>query len=429
MSLSSTTSRNDYTGNGSVSSYSYNFRIFLATDLLVTIADTASPPVQTTLVKDVDYTVTGAGSVNGGNVVLISSGQSWLTGGNLKTGYHLTVRRVRPITQTTDIRNQGTFFPEVHEDTFDSAVMIDQQQQDLLSRSVKNPETLLTSSFDPTLPTNINQASVALVTNPAGNGFAAGPTISQIASAQSYATAAAASDLDAQNWASLTTGLVDALDNSSKSWAIGGTGAGQPTAGDAKSWAQLLGAFVTGSLVSAKEWAIGTFLRGQAGGGSAQDWANYIGGTVDNTEFSAKKYATDSQTSATASAASATAAAASAALIQPVIFGTRAAPRAVVAGTGITSGAGHMSTTALNQDIYVAGNSAGDNAISANPQIQAGTVDGQTIRLIGRDSSKTVTIADGTGLSLNGSRTLGADGMIVLRWDTTNWVEQSRNGI
>jgi hypothetical protein len=138
--------------------------------------------------------VTGVGGANGGTVVLVNSAQDWLDGdGDLLTGFALTIRRVVPIVQEADIRNLGAFYPEVHEDAFDYSVMISQQQQEEIDRSVKSPTTLPASSFDPTLPADINQASVSLVTNPAGNGFLVGPSASAIEGANADALAAAAS--------------------------------------------------------------------------------------------------------------------------------------------------------------------------------------------------------------------------------------------
>lgn len=173
MSLSSTTSRNDYTGNGSVNAYSYTFKIFAATDIAAWVSDTSTPPIQTKLVLGVDYTITGVKAVGGGTLTLVSSGQSWLSAGNLTTGFHLTIRRIRTLTQTTDIRNQGAFFPEIHEDTFDELVMNDQQLWDAVSRSIKNPETVPVSSFDPTLPTDIAQPTAFIMTDVTGTKLVA----------------------------------------------------------------------------------------------------------------------------------------------------------------------------------------------------------------------------------------------------------------
>lgn len=151
MTVASAVSRNDYVGNGAVDTYAYSFKIFAETHLLVTIRDTSD--AETTLSLTTHYTVTGVGVTNGGNVVLVNGGFAWLDGdGDLLTGYTLTIRRVLPLTQLTDIRNQGSFFPEIHEDQFDRMMQIAQQQQDELDRSMKLPETIDPDDVSPTLP-------------------------------------------------------------------------------------------------------------------------------------------------------------------------------------------------------------------------------------------------------------------------------------
>lgn len=159
MSLSSSSSRNDYTGNGSVATYSYNFKIFQKSELVATIADLTTPPIETQLVVDVDYTVSGVGTAAGGSITLIDSGQSWLSGGNLKTGYRLCIRRVRSLTQTTDIRNQGAYYPESIEDTFDKLVMLAQQLQEQANRSVKT--AVISDVADTTLPEPVANEVIA----------------------------------------------------------------------------------------------------------------------------------------------------------------------------------------------------------------------------------------------------------------------------
>lgn len=276
MSLSSTTSRVSYTGNNTTDTYAYTFKIFSASDLRVTKVISG---VESTLVLNTDYTVTGVGGVSGGNIVL--------TAGNLATGHILVIRRVRTLTQTTDIRNQGTFYPEAHENVFDKLVMNDQQQQDEINRSVKLPESLTSSSFDPTLPRDIVGASGKVpVLNSTGDGFddaANWPTVDEIDNAQGYATAAAASAAAAS--ASQTAAGVSAA-------------AALASEGLAQDWATETASTVDGSEYSSKEYAVGIQRRGLANGGSAKDWANYTGGTVDNTEYSAKKYAQDAAASA-----------------------------------------------------------------------------------------------------------------------------------
>lgn len=132
MTIVSTNNRNDYVGNGATAVYSYTFKIFAITDLKVTKRDLVN--VETVLTIGTDYTVSGAGDPSGGSITL--------TAGSLPSGYRITIRRLRTLTQNTDIRNQGSFYPETHEDTFDILTMVDQQQQNELDRSLKLPETV-----------------------------------------------------------------------------------------------------------------------------------------------------------------------------------------------------------------------------------------------------------------------------------------------
>lgn len=106
-------SREDYTGNGATTSYPYQFRIYKATDLVVTRA--TPDGVETPLVLNTDYTVSGIGKYAGGNVVLTTV---------LPTGYRLAIERALPVTQETDLRNQGAYFAETHEDVFDRTIML-----------------------------------------------------------------------------------------------------------------------------------------------------------------------------------------------------------------------------------------------------------------------------------------------------------------
>lgn len=145
MGRSSIVSRVPYTGTGAVSTYTFPFHIAVETDLLVT-EELIATGVQTTNLITTDYTVLASGvdNPNGGSITLVA--------GNLPTTKKIVIRRKVPETQVTDIRNQGPFFPEAHEDEFDKRNDIDQQQQDEIDRSTKFAETVDVTLFDTTIP-------------------------------------------------------------------------------------------------------------------------------------------------------------------------------------------------------------------------------------------------------------------------------------
>lgn len=148
MGVSSAVNRNDYIGAGTLSAYDYDFRIFEETDLAVFVRSPLG--VETELVLSTDYDVNGVDEATGGDIDLVDNDQAWLTNGKLTSGWALSIRRILPIVQETDIRNQGPYYPDIIEDQFDKLVMIDQQQQDDLDRSVKAPDT--EGDIDLTLP-------------------------------------------------------------------------------------------------------------------------------------------------------------------------------------------------------------------------------------------------------------------------------------
>ncbi|WP_270529581.1 phage tail fiber protein [Klebsiella pneumoniae] len=116
MTVSTQVSRNEYTGNGATTQYDFTFRILDQSYLLVQTIDTSEN--LRTLVLGTDYTVTGVNRYPGGKVVLSTA---------LPTGYKISIERSTPVTQETSIRNQGGFFPEIHEDAFDKLTMLVQQ--------------------------------------------------------------------------------------------------------------------------------------------------------------------------------------------------------------------------------------------------------------------------------------------------------------
>ncbi|MEH3936676.1 glycosyl hydrolase family 28-related protein [Escherichia coli] len=128
MTVSTEVDHNEYTGNGVTTSFPYTFRVFKESDLVVQVIDLDENI--TVLALDTDYTVTGAGGYNGGNVILSKA---------LANGYQISISRELPVTQETDLRNQGKFFAEVHEDAFDKLTMLIQQVRSWFSLALRKP--------------------------------------------------------------------------------------------------------------------------------------------------------------------------------------------------------------------------------------------------------------------------------------------------
>ncbi|KIH04326.1 hypothetical protein PU25_05890 [Escherichia coli] len=128
MTVSTEVDHNEYTGNGVTTSFPYTFRVFNESDLVVQVVDLDENIA--VLALDTDYTVTGAGGYNGGNVILSKA---------LANGYQISISRELPVTQETDLRNQGKFFAEVHEDAFDKLTMLIQQVRSWFSLALRKP--------------------------------------------------------------------------------------------------------------------------------------------------------------------------------------------------------------------------------------------------------------------------------------------------
>lgn len=128
MTVSSTSSRIDYLGTATVGPFSFPFRIQVATDL--TLTKTTDTGIESTLTYLTDYTVAGIGVRSGGSVTLTAV---------LPVGYSLTIRRVLPLTQLTNLRNQGRYLPSEVEDTFDRGTMTDQQLSEVDARQISLP--------------------------------------------------------------------------------------------------------------------------------------------------------------------------------------------------------------------------------------------------------------------------------------------------
>lgn len=121
MTVSTTSTFYTYTRNGTTTVWSFPNKIISATDLVVTDIDkTQNPWVMTVLVLNTDYTVQNVDNDLGATVITTVPGIS---------GHTLDIRSVTDVLQTTSIKNQGSFLPELHEDTFDKLTRSIQDQR------------------------------------------------------------------------------------------------------------------------------------------------------------------------------------------------------------------------------------------------------------------------------------------------------------
>ena len=132
MTVSSTTVKNSYSGDGSQTTFVYGYKIFADSDIKVIIRSATGTETVKTITTH--YTVTGAGSSSGGNVVF--------TSGNIPTNTETVVLiRDVPQTQAIDYIANDPFPAETHEEGLDRATMTTQQVQEELNRSIKLSRT------------------------------------------------------------------------------------------------------------------------------------------------------------------------------------------------------------------------------------------------------------------------------------------------
>lgn len=132
MTLAAINVQNTYNGDGTAKTYPFTFPLFEVADVSIALVNTnVTPNVSYTLQLTQDFTVvlnpTGADQYLGGTITLVNKSQIWLSGGFLKTGWTITISRIMALTQTTSIRNQGSYYPETIEDALDYLMMVCQQ--------------------------------------------------------------------------------------------------------------------------------------------------------------------------------------------------------------------------------------------------------------------------------------------------------------
>lgn len=130
MTISTTSNTAVAQGNGLTPSFDFNFPVPLASYLVVYYTD--ADGVITKLMPS-QYTVTGIGTANGGSVTYPTSGPP------IAQGTSLTIQRVLPYQQLTDLVNQSGYYPNVVENALDYLTMLIQQLAEQVGLSIQVP--------------------------------------------------------------------------------------------------------------------------------------------------------------------------------------------------------------------------------------------------------------------------------------------------
>jgi len=137
MTISSTTIKNSYAGNGSTTAFTFSYYIIAEDDLEVFIR--ASNGTETLQTITTDYTVTGVQSNSGGTVTMVTAPA---------TGETLVIRRKTSQVQDTDYVANDPFPAETHEAALDKAMLVSQELQEAVDRSIKISRTNTMTSTD-----------------------------------------------------------------------------------------------------------------------------------------------------------------------------------------------------------------------------------------------------------------------------------------
>jgi len=161
MTVSSTTTKVSYSGDGTTSAFAYSFKIFNDSDLVIIVRNNTTG-AETTKTLNTDYLVSNAGESDGGTVTFkFDTGNSGdsnydTTDRRPQSGETVLLKRVMTLTQNTDYTPNDSFPAAAHEEALDKLTFIQQQQQEEIDRTFKFAET---DTGTITIPTSTERAS------------------------------------------------------------------------------------------------------------------------------------------------------------------------------------------------------------------------------------------------------------------------------
>ena len=202
MTISTTTNRVSFAGNGTTTAFATDYKFFADGDLTVILV-VDSTGVETTKALTTHYTVAGEGGATGGTVTMVTAPAS---------GETLVIVRAQALTQGLDLVENDPFPSNSVEDQLDKIVIMAQQNNDKVSRSFKLSDGD-TTGVDPTIPTPValkgfrwNAGLTALEEADDPAVAVAAAAASAAAAAASAVSAAAAADVTpvSENFTSVT---------------------------------------------------------------------------------------------------------------------------------------------------------------------------------------------------------------------------------
>lgn len=376
MTISSSTRKaGPFTGNGTTATYPFAFKIFQASDLLV--VKTTPAGVESELTLTTDYTVSLNSDQNsspGGSITLVA--------GNLANDYLLTMTSQVPYTQTTDLTNQGGFYPQVITNALDKLTIEIQQLALDASRSVK--VDLSSSETGEELKDRLFDA--------------ADDASADAAAAAASASAASSSASSASSSASTATTKADEADISATNAA-----ASESAAASSETAAETAATAAAASASTATTQATNAATSATNAASSASA-ASTSASNAATSETNAANSATAAATSESAAATSAAAAAAALDNFDDRYLGPKSSdPTVDNDGNPLVTGALYYRTTApIGMKVY-----DGAQWIEASAAQQAALV---TYEYVATAAQTTFTGADANGLTLS----YIAGGVVVL---------------
>lgn len=200
MTLATTAASVTAAGNGATTVWPFAFIIPVASELELSTIN-QSTQVVTVITDTTSFSVTGLALPGGGSVTYP------LIGPPVATGISVSIRRIVPMVQSTDLVNQSGYYPEVVEGELDYLTMISQQLNEVLNRAVVVPVGSTTT------PSMLYAAIVAGVNSASASAAAA--AISAAAAATSASSAATSATTATTSASQATTSASQAASSAS----------------------------------------------------------------------------------------------------------------------------------------------------------------------------------------------------------------------